>query len=320
MTENQGKTACTTQIFQAPDPEGSGTHAIAFHVWGEPDAERTCVCVHGMTRNGRDFDYLAAALAGAGFRVICPDMPGRGDSPWLPNPAWYDNRHYAEDLAALLHHLGVSRCDWVGTSMGGIIGMILCATRPKLIARMVINDIGAVIPKEGMTRLATYVGVQTTFPDRTAYEAYLKRYLTEFGITSDAHVAHALAISADAHPDGTYTMRYDPALGASLRDGEGRPLPFEDIPLWEVWKLVKCPVLLLRGENTDILRRDTAEEMARMNGRTTLIEFPSIGHAPGLMDPEQIRLITDWLTSPDTKAVEPGLFDQLRGWIARKCA
>src|SRR5215469_9554230 len=180
-----------------------GFHRLAYFEWPGPKDAPTLVCVHGLTRNARDFDVPAAALS-AHYRVICPDMPGRGKSEWLTHGADYDNPLYLGDIAALIARLDVERVDWIGTSMGGIIGMLLAALPGAPIRRMVVNDVGPVVPKDGLQRIADYVGLDPKFPDLAALEAMLRYVHAPFGPMDDEQW-HKMAAQSSRHlPDGQY--------------------------------------------------------------------------------------------------------------------
>lgn len=285
------------QAFDAPNPKGNGIHQMVYYEWGDPANAKVVVCVHGMTRNGRDFDYLARELS-KNFRVICPDIVGRGRSDWFEEKDWYDNRNYAEDVYHLLQELNIGHCYWVGTSMGGILGMLLCYKHPTMIRKLVLNDIGAVIPKAGFDRLASYVGLKTHFKDRKEYEETMVPYFKEFGITATEHLDHALDFSAKRNEDGSYDLLYDPAIGNAFRTPDGKPKPMNDMILWNLWDMVHCPVMILRGENSDILTRDTANMMVEKHDDAKLVEVSGVGHAPGLMDSRQVELVATWLSVP----------------------
>ncbi|MBN8530847.1 MAG: alpha/beta hydrolase [Alphaproteobacteria bacterium] len=280
--------------FPAPNPEGEGTHPLAIHEWGEPTNPDVVICVHGLTRNARDFDFLAAALAPK-YRVIAPDIAGRGDSPPLPNPAWYTNPVSAADMLALMKQLNIESCRWVGTSMGGIIGMILAATHPKKIKKLVLNDIGAELPKEGLHFISQYVGRFMEFPDEASYRAFVTATYTDF-LRGGLQIAeHVFQHSASRQPDGSYRLRYDPKIGDVFRAANSPEMLKQDIPLWEIWDKIACPVLLLHGANSNILTAATAQKMTQTGPRATLVTYPGIGHCPSLMEADQIQTVTEWL-------------------------
>jgi len=266
-----------------------GFHRLAYWEWPGPKGARTVVCVHGLTRNGRDFDALAEALS-ATCRVVCPDMPGRGKSDWLKDPADYDYPVYLADMAALIARLDVDAVDWVGTSMGGLVGMRLAAQPGAPVRRFVINDIGPLIAKEGLARIASYVGQDPSFRGIGELEAALRVVAATFGPLSDAEWRHLATHGARTKPDGSLGLAYDPHIGDAFRTA-----PTEDVDLWAIWDAVRCPTLVIRGADSDLLRRADAEAMTRRGPRARLAEFPGIGHAPALMARDQIAAISDFL-------------------------
>lgn len=271
----------------------SGFHRIAYVEWGAPSNGRVLVCVHGLTRNGRDFDWLARALA-EDYRVACPDVVGRGRSDWLADKSGYGYPQYCADLNALVARLGVERVDWVGTSMGGLIGMMMAAQPGTPIHRLVMNDIGPFVPKAGLERLARYVGKDPRFADLAAAEAYTREVAAPFGTLGEAEWRHLALHSVRQEPDGGWRLRYDPAIGDPFRTDE-----IADVNLWPVWERVRCPVLVLRGERSDLLLPEVAAETARRGPGARVIEIAGCGHAPALMAAEQIAPIRDFLLRGD---------------------
>jgi len=270
------------------DPHGF--HRLAYAEWTgpRPDAP-VLLCVHGLTRNGRDFDTLAQALC-AHYRVVCPDVPGRGKSAWLSDAGDYNYPLYLADMTALIARLDVPRVDWLGTSMGGLIGMLLAALPEAPICKLVLNDIGALIPKVGLERIASYVGLDPSFPDAAALEATLRQLAAPFGPLTDAQW-HQLAMhSIRRKPDGSIGFNYDPKIAEAMRQG-----PIDDIPLWPTWDAITASTLVLRGVESDILPRDVAEAMTQRGPRAKLVQFAGIGHAPALMAEDQIAAIRDFL-------------------------
>jgi pimeloyl-ACP methyl ester carboxylesterase len=225
------------------------------------------------------------------YRVICPDLPGRGHSHWLPVHTDYQLPTYLTDMAALIARSGAEQIDWIGTSLGGQIGMMLAAQPNSPIRKLVLNDIGAFIPKQALERIAGYVGKDPIFSDLEAVEAYLREIHAPFGPLSDKQWRHLAEHSArrDVQAEA-WRLHYDPGLAEPIKDALS-----EDINLWSVWEAVSCPTLVLRGADSDILMHETAEEMLSRGLAAELIEFPGIGHAPMLMDPNQIRAVREWI-------------------------
>jgi pimeloyl-ACP methyl ester carboxylesterase len=269
-------------------------HRIAYTEWGDPDSDRVAVCVHGLSRQGRDFDFLAAALASRGYRVVCPDLVGRGESGWLGTADDYALPQYSVDMTVLLARLGVDRVDWVGTSLGGLIGMVLAGLPDAPIGRLVINDIGPYIPWPALRRLGDYLrAAPADFPDLAAAEAYFRDILAPFGQLTKQQWEHITRHSVVATPDGRFRLRYDRRIAEAFSPGR-----MYNLSLWNYWDAVTCPVLVMRGEDSDMLPHETASEMVQRNSRAELVEIPECGHAPALMGDEQISVVVNWLTSP----------------------
>jgi pimeloyl-ACP methyl ester carboxylesterase len=270
---------------------------LAWAEWGDANATRTAVCVHGLTRNGRDFDVLAEALARAGWRVAAPDVPGRGRSERLRRIEDYTYPVYMAALSALIGRLAVPSVDWIGTSMGGLIGMMLAAQPGTPIRRLVINDIGPFIPKASLQRIADYIGQDRAFDSLDALEAYLRRVHAPFGALTDAQWRHLATYSSAPAETGGLRLHYDPAIAQAFKAG-----PIEDVAVWPVWEAIACPVLVLRGAESDLLVKDTAEEMTRRgaaaaSGQVQLRTIAGAGHAPALMAPDQVAIVREFLAA-----------------------
>lgn len=282
------------QYFDAPNPHGAqGTHKIAFYEWGSPYAPPV-ICVHGLTRNGRDFDFLARELA-ADYRVIAIDIAGRGKSDKLARIQWYENGTYMQDVLALLERMNIQKFDWIGTSMGGIIGMMIASLVPDKITRLVLNDVGALLPKTGLIRIGDYVGKKPRFDSMDEASTYIQRIMAPFGVKEDHHWQHVFDHSFHRHDDGSVSFAYDPGIGDAFRLAASEMEKLEDISLWMLWESIDCPALILRGELSDILSREVAQDMCAMHPNATVAEFAGIGHAPTLMETAQITTITDWM-------------------------
>jgi len=250
--------------------------------------------MHGLTRNGRDFDFLAERLAALAMRVVAPDLPGRGRSAPVAHAEDYGTPLYLAVAGALIAHLGVQEVDWVGTSLGGHIGMELAARPGSPIRRLVLNDFGARVPAAALQRIGTYLRSTPTFRTLQEVEAYLREIYAPFGTLGDAQWRH-LAEHSVIGESGQLRLNYDPKIGTQF----SRPM-YLDVSLWRVWEQVECPVLILRGQNSDLLRPETVVEMKRRGtaatqGRVESIEIANCGHAPALMVDEQVRLIEDFL-------------------------
>ena len=269
----------------------SGFHQIVYSEWPGPTGAPTLVCVHGLTRSGKDFDAIAEVLS-ARYRVICPDMPGRGRSEYLKLPSDYSYPLYAQDCAALIARLDVDGVDWLGTSMGGLIGMMLAAQPGNPIRKLVINDIGPFISKIGLARIASYVGLDPTFLSLDALEAALRANFASFGQLSDVQFRKMARDSAREKPGGGWGFAYDPRIGDAFNQG-----PIDDINLWSMWEAIRRPTLVLRGAHSDLLPREVAKEMTRRGPKAMLVEFPGVGHAPALLNEDQVSPVREFLLS-----------------------
>ena len=279
--------AMTSRSHRALGPHGF--HRVHYTEWGDPDNPKVLICVHGLTRTGRDFDFLAAALEHE-YRVICPDVVGRGQSDWLNDKSDYTYPLYVNDMAMLLARIDAERIDWVGTSMGGLIGIFLASYAGSPIHKMVINDIGPRIPAAGLQRVATYVGQVVTFDSIEKMEKFLRTIAATFGNLSDEQWRHMTIHGARQLEDGRYTFAYDPGIAKNFRT-----LDLKDIDLWSMWDAIHCPTLVLRGEHSDVLDHADAVIMTERGPKATLIEFPGMGHAPALMADDQIVVVRNWL-------------------------
>ncbi len=242
-----------------------------------------------MTRTGRDFDFLAAALEQE-YRVICPDVVGRGQSDWLDDKSDYTYPLYVNDMAMLLARLDAERVDWVGTSMGGLIGMFLASYAGTPIHKLLVNDVGPLIPAAGLKRVAKYVGQTIIWDTFEAMDSALRVYASVFGKLTDDQWRHMLIHSSRQLNDGRYTMGYDPGIAEIFRNAE-----LKDIDLWPVWDAIRCPTLILRGAYSDVLNHADAIAMTERGPKAKLIELPGMGHAPALMSDDQIGIVRDWL-------------------------
>jgi len=268
-----------------------GLHHMAYTEWGDPKNPKVLVCVHGLTRNGRDFDFLAQALADE-YRVVCPDVVGRGKSDWLLNKDDYGFPLYVADMFTLLARLDAEQVDWVGTSMGGLIGMLVASMPGTPIKTLVLNDVGPMITVDAIRRIAEYVGNAPVFADKAAAMAYIREVSAPFGPLTDAQWAH-LTEHAIKPSEGGYTMIYDPGIAEPFRK---TPL-IANVDLWGMYDAITCPTLVIRGAESDLLLHETALEMASRGPKAKLAEIPGVGHAPMLLDAPQIGIVRNFLLS-----------------------
>lgn len=271
------------QVLTYVGGEFASTH---YTEWGATDNPDVVCCVHGLTRNCRDFDELAQSLSDR-FRVVCVDVVGRGRSDWLRDARQYHYGSYVSQLACVIAHLNVQRLQWVGTSMGGILGMFLAAAPRTPISRMVISDVGPVIPKQALAAIAAYLGKAPSFASVDEVEQYLHQVHAGFGALTDEQWRH-LAEHSARDCDGSWRLHYDPAIAAAFAAISG------DVDLTSVWQQVNGPVLVLRGAESTLLTAETAAVMAqRENVRVD--EFAGVGHAPMMMSADQIARVREFL-------------------------
>lgn len=281
--------------------DATGLHRMAYWEWAGPSAEApVLVCVHGLSRQGRDFDALARALSDR-YRVICPDVVGRGHSDWLRQPAGYQVPAYVSDMVALLARLDVAQVDWVGTSMGGLIGLGLAALpRPdgvvSPIRRLVLNDVGPAIRFEALQRIGTYLGKAPRFASVAEGAAYLRTISEGFGPHSDDEW---LALSAPLfRQDGAeWRLHYDPAIALPFAAVTPELVAAGEAALWAAYEQLRCPTLLIRGAESDLLTAETARAMTTRGPHARLVELPGVGHAPTLIHDDQVSIVREFLST-----------------------
>ncbi len=271
---------------------GTQNNRIAYSDWGHEDAS-PIICVHGLTGNGFDFDFLAPHLVEDGYRVIAVDLPGRGRSDFHNDPLHYNYDQYVMDLRGLLAHLGLASVDWLGVSLGGLLGIRMAGQSDSPIKRMIINDVGPVVPKEALEFIHAVISKEYTFADMAEFEARLRasRGLT-WGKMSDEHWAHMAKTNARLLPDGRLTYRYDPQIAKVFETS-----PIGDIDLWQRWEAITCPVQLIHGAQSMLLTAPIIEEMRARGPRFTYNVFEGCGHVPSLWADDQIESIRAWLSA-----------------------
>jgi pimeloyl-ACP methyl ester carboxylesterase len=263
---------------------------MAYLEWGDPANPEVLVCVHGLARSARDFDNLARALC-TRYRVVCPDLAGRGDSEWLADPALYVIPQYVQDMVTLIARLDVERVHWVGTSLGGFVGMALAAQKDSPVAKLVLNEAGAVVAHAALERIGQYLGTDPRFPSLEAAEQVVRAVSAPFGPHSDAEWRFLTESVARKDADGRWRFHYDPKIAEPYR----QQMPEGDLELWPTWDAVRCPTLVIRGAQSDLLSRESADEMTRRGPKAKLVELPGIGHAPTLLHEDQIRIVEEFL-------------------------
>jgi len=266
-----------------------GFHRVVYYEWGERDNPDVVVCVHGIGRNGRDFDVLAEALART-RRVVAPDMPGRGKSEWLRNPHDYVAPTYLTTLTALISATGVDDVAWVGTSMGALLGIMAASLPGNPVKRLVVNDAGPVIDPAAIARIGQYFGADPAFATYDELKAYVKTICAPFGPLTEAQWEHVTRTNMRRRDDGRFGVGYDPAIAIPFRAQPAAP------DLWPLWDAIRCPTLVLRGAQSDLLSSATAQAMSARGPRARVIEFAGVGHAPMLFANDQVDAVVEFLS------------------------
>jgi pimeloyl-ACP methyl ester carboxylesterase len=271
----------------------SGIHKMAYVEWGKADNPNVLICAHGLTRVGRDFDRLARALTDR-YRVICPDVVGRGRSDWLRDASGYALPQYVADMVTLIARLGVDSVHWLGTSMGGLIGLTLAGQPGSPIKRLVLNDVGPKINPEAVTRIGDYVGKAVRFASIDEAVDYITLISMGFGLRNRAEWREITETVLKSDGDG-FTLRYDLKLGAPIKAMTPQLAAAGEAALWKLYDQIECPTLLIRGENSDLLSKETAAAMSQRGPRARVIEFAGVGHAPMFFADDQIAAVREFL-------------------------
>ena len=261
-----------------------GFHRVVWYEWGAADARDVIVCVHGVGRNGRDFDVVGEAL-GSTHRVLAVDMPGRGRSDWLADPNDYVFTTYLTALTALIAASGAETVGWIGTSMGGLLGIVMAAQSNTPIARLVVNDVGPAIEPAALARIGGYLGTDPAFASLEEIEAYVRTISAPFGPLSDDQWAHVTRTNVREDAEGRWRMGYDPGIMVPFRANPAPP------DVWSLWDKVRCPTLVLRGALSDLLSAQTAAAMTARGPKARVVEVAGVGHAPMLMEPAQVEAV-----------------------------
>jgi pimeloyl-ACP methyl ester carboxylesterase len=274
----------------------SGLHDIAYKEWGDVDNPRVLVCVHGVTRVSDDFDALADALADT-YRVVCPDMAGRGQSGWLRVPQHYQLPQYVADMVTLLARLNIESVDWLGTSMGGLIGMCLAALENNPINKLILNDIGPTLNAAALTRIGDYIGQDVQFSSFDEGLAYIRAISVPFGAHTDEQWHKIASDVLRQNNEGKWIRHYDLQLAAPFKESTLESTQQLEALLWNAYDAIKCKTLLIRGEQSDLLTREVAHSMTKRGPHPALVEIAGVGHAPTFMHADQIEVVSNFLLS-----------------------
>ena len=289
----------------------AGTHRMAYWQWGAGDAGHLVVCAHGLSRQGRDFDVLARALVARApepLRVVCPDVVGRGRSDWLTDPAGYQLPTYVGDMLQMLGQLHgqapVKALDWVGTSMGGLIGIGIAGTPglplPVPVRRLVLNDVGPVIQWQALQRIGTYLGKTGRFETVQQAADAMWAISQTFGPHTPAQWLALSEPMVKRLPEGGLTLHYDPAIAVPFGSLTEQAAAEGQAALWQAYDRIQARTLITRGARSDLLTRETALEMARRGPHAQLIEFEGVGHAPTFVSDNQVAAVAAFLLQPDS--------------------
>ena len=285
-----------------------GKHELVFYDWGDVNAKRTVMCVHGLTRNAQDFAILAEALVNSGRRVFSLNMAGRGESAWLKDPMGYTYGAYVADCLAVMSNFHLRGVEWIGTSMGGIIGMMIAAQQPDRIRKLVLNDIGIHLSRESLMRIYEYVrSMPAQFANRAEASAYLAQVFAPFKISDPVLWERFVDSSLLSNVVDGVKLACDPAIAVPLAAATQEFTEIGDVNLASVWEDVDVPTLIIRGSESDILSAETVRAMRATNIHADAVTVQGVGHAPPLMVPEQIRLVTTWLAGSGTGMMASGL-------------
>ena len=275
--------------------DSRGLHRMAYWEWGDPANPRVLMCVHGLSRQGRDFDVLALALQ-SDYRVVCPDVVGRGRSDWLDDPMGYIVPAYVADMVTLLARLNAGTVHWVGTSMGGLIGMVLAALGNTPVSRLVLNDVGPAIQADAVTRIGTYLGQPAHWETEEQAAEALWAISKGFG----PHTPEQwLALTRPMlRPDGAgFKLHYDPSIAVAFKNFTPANAKAGEAVMWAMYDQITAPTLVLRGAESDLLTADSARQMSERGPKAELREFAGVGHAPMLTNDEQIGAVRTFLLS-----------------------
>lgn len=267
----------------------TGLHSLAYTDWGDIENPDILICSHGLTRNKHDFDALAKKLS-IKRRVVCFDLPGRGESSWLNNKLAYDYNQYTIDALMIIARTGVNKVSWLGTSMGGLLGMALASLENSPIKQLILNDVGPFIPKSALMRIADYVGNPPCFDTTSELDKYIRTIYAGFGELTNEQWEHIVRYGQRVLDSGQFTLNYDPGIAQAFKSK-----PLEDIDLWPVWNNIQQRTLVIHGMNSDLLERSTTKKMIETHVKSELLEIQNTAHSPALMNNTDINAIERWL-------------------------
>ena len=271
-----------------------GLHRMSYKEWGDPANQNVLICVHGITRVSDDFDVMAQALSDQ-YRVICPDVVGRGQSDWLSNPQLYQVPQYVSDMVTLLARLEVETVDWFGTSMGGLIGMGLASLPKNPIRKLILNDVGPALNLTAIARIGDFIGQDVRFDTFDEAAAYIREVSISFGPHSEAQWHKLAADVLKQNQDGKWIRHYDLGLSIPVKAITPESAAAGQAMLWAAYDTITCQTLLIRGSDSDLLTVEAAQQMTQRGPHAKLVEIAGVGHAPTFVQPEQIAIARDFL-------------------------
>ena len=281
--------------------DANGQHRMAYWQWGEANSDHVIICTHGLSRQGRDFDVLAQALCDASqgkLRVVCPDVVGRGKSDWLKDPMGYQIPKYAADMLALIAQLQPKTLDWVGTSMGGLIGMVICGQPdlplPVQVRKLILNDVGPAIEWLAIQRIGQYLGKSGQF--ESVQQAANAMWAISSGFGPHTQEQWLALSRAMVKPSGNgFTLHYDPAIAIPFAGSTEESTKQGEVMLWALYDNIKAQTLITRGAESDLLSVATAHAMTLRGPKAQLVEFAGVGHAPMFVVADQVKTAVDFL-------------------------
>ena len=272
----------------------TGLHTMAYKEWGDPANPKVLVCVHGLARVSDDFDNMARAMCDT-YRVVCPDVVGRGRSGWLRNPQYYVVPQYVSDMVTLLARLDAEAVHWFGTSMGGLIGMGMASLNDSPVRKLVLNDVGPRVNPEAIARFQGYIGQPVRFPDFEQAMQYIKLLSQSFGPHTDEEWRKFAADILRQDKDGQWMLHYDPAISVPIKALTPESIQQAEAMTWAAYDAISCPTLLIRGMDSDLLSIETAQQMTVRGPKAKVVELPGVGHAPTFVHADQIAIARNFL-------------------------
>jgi pimeloyl-ACP methyl ester carboxylesterase len=272
----------------------AGLHTMRYKEWGDPHNSKVLICVHGVTRVSDDFDNLARELC-QDYRVVCPDVVGRGRSDWLRDPRYYQLPQYVSDMVTLLARLNAETVHWVGTSMGGLIGIGLAGLQDSPVRKLVVNDVGPTLNAEALSRIGEYIGYAARFATFEEAVSYIRAISRPFGPHTDEEWRKLAADVLRQDKDGQWIRHYDLGLSIPFKSASAESTKQGEAALWASYDRIPCPVLLIRGKESDLLSRDVAQSMTERGPGATLVEIEGVGHAPTLIHEDQMAIVKNFL-------------------------